>query len=111
VPEAERIAVFDNDGTLWAEQPVYFQFLFAIDVAKIRAAADPAWASTPALQAAAAGDVAGVLAGGKAALLEVITATHSGMSVEAFTAEVAAWLAEARHPTAGRPSPRWSMHR
>ena len=62
VPEAERIAVFDNDGKLWAEQPIYFQFIFAIDVAKIRAAADPAWASTPALQAAAAGDVADVLA-------------------------------------------------
>jgi hypothetical protein len=105
VPQAERIAIFDNDGTLWAEQPVYFQFLFAIDMAKARAAADRAWAATPTLQAAASGDVEGVLAGGKAALLELVTATHSGMSTESFTAEAAAWLAEARHPVSGRPFP------
>jgi len=102
VPEVERIAVFDNDGALWSEQPVYFQFLFAIDRAKALAAADPDWATTPALQAAAAGDVAGILAGGRAALIEVVTATHSGLSVEAFTAEAAAWLATATHPGTGR---------
>lgn len=102
VPEAERIAVFDNDGTLWAEQPVYVQFLFAIDMAKARATADPAWAATPALRAAAKGDIAGVAAGGEAAFAEVLAATHSGMSIDAFTAEVSTWLAEARHPTTGR---------
>lgn len=99
IPPQDRIAVFDNDGTLWAEQPVYFQFFFAIDQARKKAAADPAWASTPALQAAAAGDIKGVLAGGEAALIEVVTATHSGMSVEDFTASVADWLATAKHPT------------
>ncbi len=99
VPPEDRIAVFDNDGTLWAEQPVYFQFIFALDQARKKAAADPAWASTPALQAAAAGDIKGVLAGGEAALVEVVTATHSGMTVDDFTASVADWLAIAKHPT------------
>jgi phosphoglycolate phosphatase-like HAD superfamily hydrolase len=98
VPEAERIAVFDNDGTLWAEQPVYFQVLFAMDRAAELAAADPAWAATPALAAAAEGDLAGVMAGGEAALLEVVNATHSGITVEAFIDMVAAWFETARHP-------------
>jgi phosphoserine phosphatase len=103
VPREDRIAVFDNDGTLWAEQPVYFQFLFAIDRARALAAADPGWATTPALEAAAAGDVEAALAGGEHALLEIVTATHSGMPVEAFTALVAEWFATARHPTTGKP--------
>jgi phosphoglycolate phosphatase-like HAD superfamily hydrolase len=102
VPARDRIAVFDNDGTLWSEQPVYFQFLFALDRAKQLSAADPAWASTPALQAAASGDMKSIMAGGEAALVEIVNATHSGMAVEDFTAEVADWIAEARHPTAGR---------
>ncbi|WP_340119813.1 HAD family hydrolase [Pelagibius sp. 7325] len=102
VPPEDRIAVFDNDGTLWSEQPVYFQFIFALEKAQKLAAADPAWVSTPALKAAAAGDAKGVLAGGEEALLEVVTATHSGMTVPAFTAEVADWLATAKHPTTGR---------
>jgi phosphoglycolate phosphatase-like HAD superfamily hydrolase len=102
VPEAERIAVFDNDGTLWAEQPVYFQLMFALDQAAVRAAAEPGWAATPALAAAAAGDLAGVMAGGEAALLEVVNATHSGMTVETFIETAAAWFETARHPATGR---------
>ena len=102
VAPEDRIAVFDNDGTLWSEQPVYFQFLFAMDRAAELAAADPDWASTPALEAAAAGDVDAIVAGGHAALLEVVTATHSGMTVAAFTATVSDWIAEARHPETGR---------
>jgi len=102
VPPQDRIAVFDNDGTLWSEQPAYFQFLFALDKAKRLAAADPAWASTPALKAAAAGDMKAVMAGGEKALLEIVGATHSGMTVEAFTAEVADWIAAAKHPQSGR---------
>ncbi|MBH1974649.1 MAG: haloacid dehalogenase-like hydrolase [Rhodobacteraceae bacterium] len=101
VPVADRIAVFDNDGTLWSEQPVYFQFMFALDRARALAAADPAWASTPALKAAAEGDVKAILAGGQDSLLEVVNATHSGMTVEAFTAEVATWIATAKHPKTG----------
>jgi hypothetical protein len=102
VPVQDRIAVFDNDGTLWSEQPVYFQFLFALDRARQLSAADPGWASTPALKAAAAGDMKGIMAGGEKALVEIVSATHSGMTVEAFTADVADWIADARHPTAGR---------
>lgn len=102
VAPAERVAVFDNDGTLWSEQPIYFQFLFALDKAKRLAAADPAWAATPALKAVASGDMKAITAGGEKALLEIVGATHSGMTVEDFTSEVAAWIAEARHPRTGR---------
>lgn len=102
VAPEDRIAVFDNDGTLWSEQPVYFQFLFAMDRAAELAAADPAFASTPALEAAAAGDVAAIVEGGHDALLEVVTATHAGLTVDAFTETVDAWIAEARHPETGR---------
>jgi phosphoglycolate phosphatase-like HAD superfamily hydrolase len=102
IPAPERVAVFDNDGTLWSEQPFYVQFLFAMDQAAALAAADPGWAATPALKAAAAGDAAGVLAGGEAAVSEVVFATHAGMPVEAFQAIAANWIAVARHPTTGR---------
>lgn len=98
VPAADRIAVFDNDGTLWAEQPVYFQLIYAMDRL---AAADPATLTTPALKAAAAGDMAGVMAEGEEGILEVIDASHSGMSVDAFQADVADWLATAAHPQTG----------
>jgi hypothetical protein len=98
VPVADRVAVFDNDGTLWAEQPMYFQFFFALDRARQLAAADPAWAATPVLKAAAAGDIKAVLAGGEASLLEVVTATHSNMTVEDFTAEAAEWIKTAKNP-------------
>jgi len=99
-PDA-RIAVFDNDGTLWAEQPIYFQLVFAMDRARVLAEADPDWASTGVLEAAAAGDMGQVLGGGEGALLEVINATHSGVTVEAFQSEVRAWLEKARHPETG----------
>ncbi len=99
VPPAERVAVFDNDGTLWSEQPLYFQLMFALDRARELAAGDPSWAATPVLEAAAAGDVGALAAGGREALLELVGATHSGMTVDAFTAEAAAWIATARHPS------------
>ncbi len=102
LPPSERIAVFDNDGTLWAEQPVYFQFLFALDTLKKRAAADPSILTSDALKAAAAGDLKGALAGGEEGLIEIVTASHSGMDVETFLAEVRDWLDTARHPTTGR---------
>ena len=99
-PDA-RIAVFDNDGTLWAERPFYFQVLFAMDRAKALAAADPDWATTGVLRAAADGDIGQVLGGGEEALLEVVSATHSGMDVETFKDEVREWLGTARHPETG----------
>ncbi len=103
VTPADRIAVFDNDGTLWAEQPAYFQLFFAIDQVAKMAEADPSILTSDALKAAAAGDVEGIVASGKEGLLQVLGAAHSGMSVSEFKANVAAWLAEARHPTTDRP--------
>ncbi|MFT7594219.1 MAG: hypothetical protein ACI8R4_001537 [Paracoccaceae bacterium] len=101
VTPADRIAVFDNDGTLWAEQPAYFQLIFALDRIKVMAAEDPSILTSDALKAAAAGDMETLLAGGEAALLEVINATHSGVSVDDFQASVAEWVASARHPDTG----------
>lgn len=103
VTPAERIAVFDNDGTLWAEQPVYFQFIFAMDRLAELAEQDPSILSSPTLQAAAEGDLAGVLEGGHDALIEVVNATHSGTSVEDFQTDVANWLNNARHADTGLP--------
>jgi phosphoglycolate phosphatase-like HAD superfamily hydrolase len=97
----DRVATFDNDGNLWAEQPAYFQLLFAFDRAAELAAADPGWATTPALKAAAAGDVETLVQGGKAALLQLVGATHSGVTVEAFTEAAAEWLDTAVHPETG----------
>lgn len=101
VPPDERIAVFDNDGNLWAEQPMYFQFIFAMDTFKAMAAADSALASTDVLRAAAAGDLGGVLAAGEAGLLEVVQASHSGMSIETFQDSVRTWFETAVNPATG----------
>ena len=101
VTPADRIAVFDNDGTLWAEQPVYFQLIYALDRLKEKAEADPSILTSGTLKAAAAGDIEGMMAGGAAGLTEVLAVSHSGMSVEDFQADVRDWLATARHPTTG----------
>jgi phosphoglycolate phosphatase-like HAD superfamily hydrolase len=97
----DRVAVFDNDGTLWAEQPVYFQLFFALDRLRAMAAADPSILTSDTLKAAAEGNLEAALAGGEAALLEIVMASHSGLSVDAFEAEVSAWLETARHPVTG----------
>ena len=99
----DRIAVFDNDGTLWGEQPVYFQLIYAIDRVARMAADNPDILTSDVLKAAAAGDMDGIMAGGEKGLLEIIDASHSGMSVDDFQADVLAWLDTARHPTTGRP--------
>ncbi len=103
VTPADRVAVFDNDGTLWAEQPVYFQFIFAMDRLAEMAEQDPSILTTPTLKAAAEGDLATVLEGGHDALIEVVNASHSGVSVEAFQAAVEDWLATTQHPDTGVP--------
>lgn len=103
VTPARRIAVFDNDGTLWSEQPVYFQLLYALDRLREAAEADPSILTSDALKAAAAGDVGALAATGTEGLMEVIGATHSGMTSEAFMADVAAWMATAKHPATGLP--------
>ncbi len=102
VPVAERIAVFDNDGTLWAEQPLYFQALFAFDRVKQLAAQHPQWKTTEPFASVLRGDMKGALAGGEHALLEMVMATHTGMTTEEFDRIVKEWITTARHPTTGR---------
>ncbi|GAB5374993.1 MAG: HAD family hydrolase [Acuticoccus sp.] len=101
VPPADRIAVFDNDGTLWAEKPMYFQFLFALDRLREMAAADPSILTSDVLKAGAAGDMEAIAAAGTDGVLEIVSVTHSGMSVDAFIADSRAWLDTARHPETG----------
>ncbi|HLG48396.1 MAG TPA: HAD family hydrolase [Reyranella sp.] len=103
VPVPERIAVFDNDGTLWAEQPIYFQFAFAIDRVKALAPQHPEWKDREPIMSVIAGDMAGLAATGEKGLLEIMAATHAGMTVEEFTRTVEQWVATARHPRFDRP--------
>jgi phosphoglycolate phosphatase-like HAD superfamily hydrolase len=103
VPVEERIAVFDNDGTLWAEQPIYFQFAFAMDRVKAMAPRHPEWRERQPFKSVIEGDREALAASGEHGLLEIVMATHAGMTTEAFAAEVDDWLATARHPTTGRP--------
>ncbi len=102
VQPAERIAVFDNDGTLWAEQPVYFQFLFMLDRIKALAPQHPEWKTQEPFASILKGDVKSALAGGEKALGQLMMATHAGMTSEEFEKVVSGWIATARHPTTGR---------
>lgn len=99
VPPAERIAVLDNDGTLWPEHPMPFQAAFAGDEVKRRVRIDPTLGTDPMVQAALAGDLGRLLAGEHHdGLMRILALTHAGMTTDEFTAAVAAWLASARHP-------------
>jgi phosphoserine phosphatase len=103
VPPAERIAVFDNDGCLWAEQPVYFQLLFAIDRVKALAPQHPEWKTTQPFKAALEGDMKALAAAGEKGLLQLVMASHAGNTPEEFQQIVRDWLATARHPRFKRP--------
>ena len=104
VPPTERIAVFDNDGTLWPEAPVPFQVAYVFDELKRRAPSDPKLAADPMVQAALAGDLAKLLEGEHHdGLLQIVALTHAGMTTDDFNAEVQAWLASAKHPRFGKP--------
>jgi hypothetical protein len=103
VPAAERIAVFDNDGTLWAEQPIYFQLAFALDRVKALAAHHPEWQTREPFESVIAGDLKAVMAGGEHALMEIIAASHAGNTTAEFEQIVTDWLANAKHPRTGRP--------
>ena len=103
VPAAERIAVFDNDGTLWAEQPMYFQLLFAIDRVKAMAPDNPGWNDTEPFASIIKGDVKNALAGGEEAIMKIVAASHGGMSTEAFERAVVEWTQTAMHPDTGKP--------
>jgi phosphoserine phosphatase len=103
VPPAERIAVFDNDGTLWSEQPMYAQLAFALDRVKALAPQHPEWKEKQPFKAALEGDMKTLSAGGEEALVELVMATHAGMTTDEFASIVKDWLATAKNPKTKRP--------
>ena len=103
VPEDARIAVFDNDGTLWAEQPMYFQLAFALDRVKVLAPQHPEWKEKEPFASLLKGDLKGAMAGGEKAIGEIVMATHAGMTTQEFERIVTDWIATARHPETKRP--------
>jgi len=102
VEPANRIAVFDNDGTLWSEKPFYFQAFFALDRIRALAPSHPEWNDKEPFKSIIAGDLESFAAQGEHAILEVIMETHAGLSVDAFKEIVTDWLVDAKHPTLGR---------
>jgi phosphoserine phosphatase len=99
----DRIATFDNDGTLWSEQPMYFQGMFAFDRIKEMAPDHPEWATTMPFKAVIDGDMAALGAAGEKGLLEIVATTHAGMNEQIFETEVTDWIASARHPRFDKP--------
>ena len=102
VPEPERIAIFDNDGTLWAEQPIYFQLAFALDRVKVLAPQHPEWKDKEPFASLLKGDPKAALAGGEPAIFQIVMATHTGMTTEQFEKIVRDWITTAKHPKSGR---------
>jgi len=102
VAPAERIAVFDNDGTLWAEQPMYFQGLFLVDRVKALAPQHPEWRTKEPFASLLKGDMKGVAAAGEKGAIEMLAATHTGMTTEEFEQMMRDWTATAKHPKTGR---------
>ncbi len=103
VAPADRIAVFDNDGTLWAEKPVPFELFFAFDEVKRMAPDHPEWKDTEPYKSVLANDQSGILATGMKGIGEIVAVTHTGMSTEAFAKIVTDWFATAKHPERGKP--------
>jgi phosphoglycolate phosphatase-like HAD superfamily hydrolase len=103
VPPAMRVATFDNDGTLWCEQPVYFELAFAFDEIKAMAPQHPDWKTKQPFKAVLDGDMQALAAAGEKGLLAIVAATHSGMTTEAFSKTVLNWIATAQHPRFKRP--------
>ena len=103
VPPAERIAVFDNDGTLWSEQPMYVQLAFGLDRIKAQSPQHPEWKTTQPFKAALEGDAKTLAQGGAKSLAELIMASHAGMTSDEFDTIVRDWLRTARHPRYNRP--------
>jgi len=102
VPPDERVATFDNDGTLWAEQPIYFQLAFALDRVKVLAPQHPEWNDKEPFASLLKGDLKGALAGGEAAIFEIVTVTHSGTTTDEFDKIVREWITTSRHPQTGK---------
>ena len=103
VPVEDRIAVFDNDGTLWSEKPMYFQLAYVIDRIKVLAPQHPEWKTTQPFQAVLENDIDAIKASGEHGLLRLVMATHSGMDSDTFKSQVQTWLATAKHPSFKRP--------
>jgi hypothetical protein len=103
VPVSDRVAVFDNDGTLWSEQPVYFQLAFAFDRVKALAPDHPEWKTTQPFKGVLENDMKAALAGGERSVMAILAATHAGVTTEEFSAAVTNWLKTARHPRFKRP--------
>jgi phosphoglycolate phosphatase-like HAD superfamily hydrolase len=97
-----RIATFDNDGTLWAEQPIYVQFAFALERVKTLAPQHPDWTTLQPFKAVLEGDMKALAASGERGLMEVLAATHVGNTTDEFAAVVRDWIASARHPGTNR---------
>ena len=103
VPIADRIAVFDNDGTLWCEQPIYVQAIFARDRIRAMAADHPEWKERQPFKAVLEGDRSAVASWGKKEITELVMATHAGMTADEFSTGVRDWIATAKHPRFDRP--------
>jgi len=103
VAPADRVATFDNDGTLWSEQPYYFQLAFALDRIKALAPDHPEWQDTEPFKSVLAGDLKGVAASGKKGLAQIIAASHTGMTTDEFAQIVSDWISSATHPQTGKP--------
>src|SRR5438309_2178706 len=99
----ERIATFDNDGTLWCEQPIYFQIMFALGRVKALAPQHPEWKDKEPFASLLKGDLKEALAGGEKALIEIVAVTHSGMTTQEFEKLVKDWIVTAKHPVTKRP--------
>jgi len=102
VPVPERIATFDNDGTLWSEKPVPFQVVFAFDRVKALAPRHPDWRTKQPFASVLQGDMAGIAAAGEKGVVAVVAATHAGMTTDEFSRSVQEWIASAKHPKTGR---------
>jgi phosphoglycolate phosphatase-like HAD superfamily hydrolase len=102
VPADERIATFDNDGTLWSEQPLYFQALYVIDRVKALAPEHPEWKTQEPFASILRGDIQGAAASGEKGLAELLAATHAGMTTDEFAKSVSDWITTAKHPKTGR---------
>lgn len=103
VPIEQRIATFDNDGTLWVEQPMYTQFAFAIDRVKALAAQHPEWKTEQPFKAVLEGDIKALAASGEPGIMKIMAASHTGMTTEEFAKIVTDWISNARHPRFRRP--------
>ncbi|MET0066536.1 MAG: haloacid dehalogenase-like hydrolase [Candidatus Thiodiazotropha sp.] len=103
IPARDRIAVFDNDGTLWSEKPAYFQLFFAMDRVKAEAPKHPEWKNEQPFKAVLEGDMEALAASGEEGLLKLVMATHGNTTTDEFAGIVEAWLATAKHPKTGKP--------